>query len=109
MAEALQHGQAALIARISATCATNNEPVPDAARSGRANAIVSQPRWYKISVRSVTAIAASLAAATLTHNIELFVLTGLLGVFAGVAFVEDFVEFYSRQKTAQPYKRKPKK
>jgi hypothetical protein len=52
MAEALQHGQAALIARISATCATNNEPVPDAARSGRANAIVSQPRWYKISVRS---------------------------------------------------------
>jgi hypothetical protein len=56
MAKALQHDQAALIARISAACATDNEPVPDTARSGRANAIVSQPRWYKISVRSAEMI-----------------------------------------------------
>jgi hypothetical protein len=34
-----------------AACATNNEPIPDTARSGRANAIISQARWYKISVR----------------------------------------------------------
>jgi hypothetical protein len=52
MAEALQHDQASLIARISTAGATDNEPVPDTARSGRANAIVSQPRWYKKSVRS---------------------------------------------------------
>jgi hypothetical protein len=56
MAKALQHDQAALIARISAACATDNEPVPDTARSGRANAIVSQPRWHKISVRSAEMI-----------------------------------------------------
>src|SRR5664279_4175071 len=53
MAKALQHDQAALIARISTACATDNEPVPDTARSGHANAIVSQPRWYKKSVRSL--------------------------------------------------------
>ena len=41
MAQALQHGQTAFIARISATCAADDEPIPDAARSGRANAIVS--------------------------------------------------------------------
>jgi hypothetical protein len=52
MAEALQHGQAALSAGISTTGATDDEPVPDTARSGRANAIVSQSRWYKKSVRS---------------------------------------------------------
>jgi hypothetical protein len=52
MAKALQHNQAALIARISTACATDNEPIPDTARSGRANAIVSQSRWYKKSVRS---------------------------------------------------------
>ena len=51
MAKALQHGQAALIARISTTGATDDEPVPDTARSGRANAIVSPSRWYKKSVR----------------------------------------------------------
>ena len=39
-------------AGISTACATDNEPVPDTARSGHANAIVSQPRWYKKSVRS---------------------------------------------------------
>src|SRR5476649_707844 len=54
MAKALQHDQASLIARISTAGATDNEPVPDTARSGRANAIVSQPRWYKKSVRSGT-------------------------------------------------------
>jgi hypothetical protein len=37
MAKALQHDQAALIARISTACATDNEPVPDTARSGHAN------------------------------------------------------------------------
>ena len=52
MAEALQHSQAALIARLSTTGATDDEPVPDTARSGRANAIVSPSRWYKKSVRS---------------------------------------------------------
>src|ERR1700690_4472310 len=51
MAKALQRDQASLIARISTARATDNEPVPDTARSGRANAIVSQPRWYKKSVR----------------------------------------------------------
>jgi hypothetical protein len=49
---ALQHDQAALSAGISTTGATDDEPVPDTARSGRANAIVSQPLWYKKSVRS---------------------------------------------------------
>src|SRR5450631_2735219 len=53
MAEALQHDQTALISRISTTGTTDNEPVPDTARSGRANAIVAQPRWYNKSVRSV--------------------------------------------------------
>src|ERR1019366_8614859 len=52
MAKALQHDQTALGARIPATCATGHEPVPDTARSGRTNAIVSLSRWYKISVRS---------------------------------------------------------
>ena len=52
MAEALQHCQTALIARISTTGATDDEPVPDTARSGRANAIISPSRWYKKSVRS---------------------------------------------------------
>ena len=52
MAKALQHRQAALIARLSVTGATDDEPVHDTARSGRANAIISQSRWYKISVRS---------------------------------------------------------
>jgi hypothetical protein len=52
MAKALQHNQTALIARIlSTTRATDDEPVPDTARSGRANAIVSPSRWYKKSVR----------------------------------------------------------
>src|SRR5450759_3585327 len=51
MAETLQHDQAALIARLSTTCATDDEPVPDTARSGRANAIISPSRWYKKSVR----------------------------------------------------------
>jgi len=62
MAKALQHNQAALIARISTACATDNEPVPDTARSGRANAIVSQPRWYKKnpSGQSDTGVAAQL-------------------------------------------------
>jgi hypothetical protein len=31
MAEALQHGQAALVARISTTCAADDEAIPDAA------------------------------------------------------------------------------
>ena len=53
MAKALQHDQTALGARIPATCATGHEPVPDTARSGRTNAIVSLSRWYKISVRSM--------------------------------------------------------
>ena len=52
MAKALQHDPPALGAQLSTACATDNEPVPDTARSRRANAIVSQPRWYKISVRS---------------------------------------------------------
>ena len=51
MAKALQHRQAALIARIPTACATDNKPVPDTAGSGRSNAIVSQSRWYKKSVR----------------------------------------------------------
>src|SRR5664279_5698139 len=55
MAKALQHDQASLIARISTAGATDNEPVPDTARSGRTNAIVSLSRWYKISVRSLFA------------------------------------------------------
>src|SRR5471030_1635404 len=59
MAKALQHDQASLIARISTAGATDNEPVPDTARSGRANAIVSQPRWYKKSVRSAVTVARS--------------------------------------------------
>ena len=49
--KALQHNQTALIARISTACATDDEPVPDTARSGRANAIISPSRWYKKSVR----------------------------------------------------------
>src|SRR5450759_1121592 len=53
MAEALQHCQAALGARISTTEPTNDEPIPDTARSGRANAIVSPSRWYKKAVRPV--------------------------------------------------------
>jgi hypothetical protein len=36
---------------ISTACATDNEPVPDTARSGCTNAIISQARWCKISVR----------------------------------------------------------
>jgi len=51
MAEALQHRQAALIARISTACTTGHEPIPDTARSGRKNAIISPSRWYKKSVR----------------------------------------------------------
>src|SRR5450631_3936050 len=51
MAETLQHDQAALIARLSTAGATDDEPVPDTARSGRANAIISPSRWYKKSVR----------------------------------------------------------
>src|SRR5476649_691831 len=51
MAEALQHRQTALSAWLSTAGATDNEPVPDTTRSGRANAIVSKPRWYKKSVR----------------------------------------------------------
>lgn len=51
MAEALQHGQTAFIARISATGATDDEPVPDATRSDHADAIISLSRWYKKSVR----------------------------------------------------------
>jgi hypothetical protein len=51
MAEALQHDQTAFIARISATCATDDEPVPDTARSGRANAIISLSHWYNNSIR----------------------------------------------------------
>src|ERR1019366_642657 len=43
----------AMCRRLSTACATDNEPVPDTARSGHANAIVSQPRWYKKSVRSL--------------------------------------------------------
>ena len=53
MAKALQHSQAALIAWISTTGTTDDEPVPDTARSGRANAIISPSRWYKKSVRSL--------------------------------------------------------
>ena len=41
MAQALQHDQAALVARISTAGATDHEPVPNTARSGRANAIIS--------------------------------------------------------------------
>jgi hypothetical protein len=41
MAKALQHGQAALFAWLSAAGAADDEPIPAAARSGRANAIVS--------------------------------------------------------------------
>ena len=52
MAKSLQHDQAALIARISTSSTTDDEPVPDSARSDRTNAITSQTRWYKISVRS---------------------------------------------------------
>jgi hypothetical protein len=51
MAEALQHGQTAFIARISATGAADDEPVTDTTRSDRANAIISPSRWYKKSVR----------------------------------------------------------
>ena len=40
MAQALQHSQAALFARLSTAGATDDEPVPATARSGRANAIV---------------------------------------------------------------------
>ena len=54
MAKALQHSQTALIARLSTTGTTDDEPVPDTARSGRANAIISPSRWYKKSVRSKT-------------------------------------------------------
>src|ERR1022692_3513872 len=60
MAKALQHDQASLIARISTAGATDNEPVPDTARSGRANAIVSQPRWYKKSVKPLQSQSAPL-------------------------------------------------
>jgi len=34
MAKALQHDQATLIARIPTAGTTNNEPIPDTARSG---------------------------------------------------------------------------
>jgi hypothetical protein len=34
------------------TGAADDEPIPDTARSGRANAKISLSRWYKISVRS---------------------------------------------------------
>jgi hypothetical protein len=45
MAEALQHGQTAFIAWISATCATDDEPVSDTTRSGRAiDALKSLPK-----------------------------------------------------------------
>jgi nucleotide-binding universal stress UspA family protein len=53
MAEPLQHCQAALIARISTFGTTDDEPILDTARSGCTNAIISQSRWYKISVRPV--------------------------------------------------------
>ena len=53
MAKALQHDQATLFARIPTTGATDDEPVPDTARSDRANAIVSPSRWYRKSVRPV--------------------------------------------------------
>src|SRR5271168_4083686 len=53
MAQALQHRQAALFARIPTAGATDDEPVPDTARSGRANAIVSLSRWYKKAVRPI--------------------------------------------------------
>ena len=42
----------AVLALVSTAGATDDEPIRATARSGRANAIVSQPRWYKISVRS---------------------------------------------------------
>src|SRR5665213_576070 len=51
MAKSLQYSQATLIARISTTRTTDDEPIPDTARSSRTNAIISQSRWYKISVR----------------------------------------------------------
>ena len=51
MAQALQTDPTALIARISTARATDDEPVPDTARSGRANAIISPSRRYKKSVR----------------------------------------------------------
>jgi hypothetical protein len=51
MEKTIQHNQTALIARISTTCATDDEPVPDTARSGRANAIISPSRSFKKSVR----------------------------------------------------------
>ena len=56
MAEALQHHSAALFARIPTACAPDNEPVPDAARSGRANAIVSPARWYRKAVRPIAGL-----------------------------------------------------
>src|SRR5450759_4349554 len=56
MAKALQHDQATLFARIPTTGATDDEPVPDTARSDRANAIVSPSRWYRKSVRPTPAI-----------------------------------------------------
>ena len=47
MAQALQHNPTALIARIQTAGTTGHEPIPDTARSGRANAIISLSRWYK--------------------------------------------------------------
>src|SRR5665213_1891615 len=57
MAKSLQYSQATLIARISTTRTTDDEPIPDTARSSRTNAIISQSRWYKISVRPVYGLA----------------------------------------------------
>lgn len=51
MAKALQHHPTALIAWIPTAGAADNKPVPTTARSGHANAIVSQSRWYKKAVR----------------------------------------------------------
>jgi hypothetical protein len=47
MAQALQHDQTALSHRISTTRATNDQPVPVTAGSGRTYAITSPRRWYK--------------------------------------------------------------
>jgi hypothetical protein len=42
-----------LWSRLGVPFATNDEPVPDTARTGRANAIISLSRWFKKSVRSL--------------------------------------------------------
>ena len=55
MAQALQHHPTALVARLSTTGAADDEPIPAAARSGRANAIVSLSRWYKKAVEEAHA------------------------------------------------------